>query len=230
MRAAVRAHYIVLAGELLKASAGRFPGCNEAGPVQKPRARFRECFAVTVAFPRVQKPLLSRIEPPQLGTMVWRFYGGISSSTLADETPPRSSTVRKTFARVLVVDDDVDSADITALLLENAGHATCVAYSAQQALHLALGFEPDVAVLDLSLGVVGGYELAEAFRVHESLRGCRFVAVTGHVQEAARRQSEAAGFHRHLTKPVDMDALLEAVAGEDERPSCAPAKGWTVQR
>ena len=141
--------------------------------------------------------------------------------------PPRSSTVRKSV-RVLVVDDHVDSADIIATMLDARGHITCVAYNAEQALELALSFEPDVALLDLSLGGHSGYDLAEAFRSHISLRGCRFVAVTGHAEEIARRRSEAAGFYRHLAKPIEMDALLEAVAGEEECPSCAPAKGWST--
>ena len=149
--------------------------------------------------------------------------------TLTDQAAPRSSTVRRQAVRVLVVDDDVDSADVMAVMLETRGHTTCVAYSAEQALELAPSFEPDVALLDVSLGACSGYELAEAFRSHVSLRSCRFVALTGHADEATRRHSEAAGFHRHLTKPVDFDALLEAVAGEDERPSCAGAQGCSKQ-
>jgi len=130
---------------------------------------------------------------------------------------------------VLVVDDYVDSADMVAMMLEAAGHTTCVAYTAEQALELAPSFEPDVALLDVSIGGRSGYEIGEAFRSHASLRSCRLVALTGHVDEAARRQSEAAGFHRHLTKPVELGALYEAVAGDDQRPSCAPPKGWSKQ-
>ena len=130
---------------------------------------------------------------------------------------------------MLVVDDHVDSADVIALLLDRAGHATCVAYDAEQALDLALSFEPDVALLDVSLGGRSGYELAEAFGWHAALARCRFVALTGHAGESDRRKSEAAGFYRHLVKPVELAALLEAVAGEDERPTCAPAKGWSKQ-
>ena len=136
--------------------------------------------------------------------------------------PPRRSTIRKSGG-CLVVDDHVDSADIIAITLDARGHTTCVAYTAEQALELALSFEPDVALLDLSLGGHSGYDPAEAFRSRASLRGCRFVAVTGHAEEIARRRSEAAGFHRHQAR--GLDALFEAVPGDDERPFVCTCNG-----
>lgn len=151
-----------------------------------------------------------------------------ASGLMTDEAS-LTSGIRSTatLARILVVDDDVDSADIFAELLRMHGHEALVAYNGADALRLALTFVPELAFVDISLVDLSGYELAEAFRVHESLRACRFVAVTGHTTEEHRRASEAAGFFRHLTKPVDFTAVLEAMSGDDQRSSCAPPKGWS---
>ena len=74
---------------------------------------------------------------------------------------------------------------------------------------LAATFVPKVALLDIGLPVMDGFELAQHFRDHEDpeLRKVRLVAVTGYGQDHDRRRSAAAGFHEHLVKPVDLDHL-----------------------
>jgi CheY-like chemotaxis protein len=127
----------------------------------------------------------------------------------------------------LIVDDNVDSAELILFILERHGHEARMVHEARDALELAREFLPDVAVLDIELPEISGYDLALQLRQIEGLGACRLVALTGHAYDVNRRQSEAAGFYRHLTKPFDQEALLEAVSGDEARASCAPAKGWT---
>jgi CheY-like chemotaxis protein len=140
----------------------------------------------------------------------------------------RSSSIRdlSPFRRVLIVDDHFDSADTAAELLQEEGHETRVAYSPASAISIVASFHPQVALLDIGLPTMSGYELAELLRAHPSLAGCRFVALTGEAYEADRRESEAAGFYCHLAKPFGAQALFDAVAGSDA--SCAPVTGWSV--
>jgi signal transduction histidine kinase len=115
--------------------------------------------------------------------------------------------------RVLLVDDNNDVAEVMGEVLSAADYDVAVAHDGAEALRLAERFRPDIAVLDLGLPVMDGYELAR--RLHDSPEGnhIRLVAVTGYGQPQDRARSEAAGFAEHLVKPVDVDVLLAAVAG-----------------
>ena len=121
-------------------------------------------------------------------------------------------------ARVLIVDDNQDGAMMLEEMLSAVGYVARVAHDGPAALRLAEEFQPDIALLDLGLPVMDGYELARRFAEHTGLRGTRLVAVTGYGQEQDRRQSAAAGFAAHLVKPVDIDELyatLEAMRHAD---------------
>lgn len=121
--------------------------------------------------------------------------------------------------RVLVVDDNRDAADTAAALLEMAGYEVQVAYEPLAALALLEGFRPRVAVLDIGLPGISGYELAARIHAHANGRGCRLVALTGYGTEADKALARGAGFHQHLVKPAAPDALLQAVAqGMNENP------------
>jgi signal transduction histidine kinase/ActR/RegA family two-component response regulator len=117
--------------------------------------------------------------------------------------------------RVLVVDDIHDVADGTAELLRLHGHEVAVAYDGPQALLRAAVFAYDVALLDLGLPVMDGYELAGLLR-REGHAG-HLVAVTGYGQESDRARTLAAGFDEHLTKPVTPKRLLAVVEGQPRR-------------
>jgi PAS domain S-box-containing protein len=114
--------------------------------------------------------------------------------------------------RVLLVDDNNDVAEVMGEVLAAAEYDVAVAHDGAEALRLAERFHPDIAVLDLGLPVMDGYELAR--RLHEGPDGrhMRLVAVTGYGQPQDKARSEAAGFEEHLVKPVDVDVLLAAVA------------------
>jgi len=118
---------------------------------------------------------------------------------------------------VLVVDDNPDAAESLALLLRAAGHETRVAWNGLDALDAARESRPDVVLLDLGMPCMNGYETAHRFREDPVTRSAVLVAVTGWGSEEDRRRTRAAGFARHLVKPVDPDevlALLEEQAGD----------------
>jgi PAS domain S-box-containing protein len=112
--------------------------------------------------------------------------------------------------RVLVVDDNSDAADLISTLLRSSGHSVVVAHDPAQALLALKDFEPDVALLDIGLPVMDGYELAAELR-QRLKRRCHLIALTGYGQEADRRRSAAAGFDGHLVKPVDGYTLLREI-------------------
>jgi CheY-like chemotaxis protein len=109
--------------------------------------------------------------------------------------------------RVLVVDDNRDAAHMIADALDTVGHMTRTAHDGPTALLSASSFSPDVALLDLGLPVMDGYELAERLRSVKGLQALILVAVTGYGQDADRRRSRKAGFHAHIVKPVDLEEL-----------------------
>ena len=130
---------------------------------------------------------------------------------LASDIAHEASTAR----RVLVVDDEVDSADLMAQALEVHGHETLVAYEPISALSIAAEFRPQVAILDINLPTMDGHELGEALR--KDLPRCKFIALTADATALKCLRSQWAGFHHHLTKPVAFDELLIAIS--DARPS-----------
>lgn len=118
---------------------------------------------------------------------------------------------------VLVVDDNPDAAESLALVLRAAGHDARVAWNGLDALDIARESPPDVVLLDLGMPCMNGYETAHRFRADPATRSAMLVAVTGWGSEEDRKRTQAAGFVRHLVKPVDPDqllALLDEHAGE----------------
>ena len=116
--------------------------------------------------------------------------------------------------RVLIVDDNNDAADSLADLLRDVGHEVAVAYSPVAALKVAEAFRPEVAVLDIGLPVMDGYELAARLRSNPVTASCLLIALTGYGQSHDRLRSEEGGFQHHLVKPVDIAQLFGIVAGE----------------
>jgi len=113
--------------------------------------------------------------------------------------------------RVLIVDDNVDAAEMLAQLLMHFGCAVHVVHDGPAALDAAVKFQPDIALLDIGLPVMDGYELARRLREHPLLANVRLVAVTGYGQRKDRERSEHAGFDDHLVKPLDMTQLRQTL-------------------
>jgi CheY-like chemotaxis protein len=126
-------------------------------------------------------------------------------------TPPPPTSV------VLIVDDNDACADSLAMLVRLWGYQCAVAYSGATALALAAELRPDVALLDLAMRNMDGYELARRLRAIPGLAQLPLVAVTGYADDAHRRECLAAGFAFHLAKaadPEELKALLSVFAKE----------------
>jgi PAS domain S-box-containing protein len=111
--------------------------------------------------------------------------------------------------RVLVVDDNLDSAGTLCVLLEHWGHPVKVVHCGNDAIAAFAAFDPDVVLLDIGLPGMDGYEIARRLRRLPRQRPLRLIAVTGYGRDEDRRKSDAAGFDLHLLKPLDLDALQE---------------------
>lgn len=119
-------------------------------------------------------------------------------------------------ARILLVDDNEDAADLTAEMLRSAGHAVTVAYDGPSALDVAARTPPEIAILDIGLPVMDGYELVQRLREQVRDRPCRYIALTGYGRAEDIRRAADAGFERLLVKPVSADALLGVVTSQAE--------------
>jgi PAS domain S-box-containing protein len=109
--------------------------------------------------------------------------------------------------RILVADDNVDAANMIAMMLQHFGHQTETVYSAQSALEMAVEYQPDFVVLDIGLPGMDGYEVARRLRRIPELKDTRLIAATGYGQDTDRQRSEEAGFDYHLVKPIDPEKL-----------------------
>jgi CheY-like chemotaxis protein len=126
--------------------------------------------------------------------------------------------------RILCVDDNQDSADSMAMLLEMLGCEVEVSYGSAAALALADQFRPDVCLLDINMPGMDGLELARRLRQRALGRRMLMVAMTA-LGNSHRPQTSAAGFDHHLTKPVEISALTAALkrfAGGGSRPHRIP--------
>lgn len=124
--------------------------------------------------------------------------------------PPVRQTSRRR-ARVLVVDDNVEYATLLAQTLTELGYGTRHVHDALSALNIDNGFVPDVALLDIGLPVIDGYELARRFRASPQLASVRLIAITGYGQPEDRARSREAGVVAHLVKPIDIDTLQATI-------------------
>jgi len=113
--------------------------------------------------------------------------------------------------RILVVDDNDDAAAMLKQALEELGYRVEVAHDGPTALRTAESFDPEIALLDIGLPVMDGYELAQRLRALKKSPPLHLVAVTGYGQDSDRKRSAEAGFELHLVKPVDLRNLERVV-------------------
>jgi CheY-like chemotaxis protein len=125
----------------------------------------------------------------------------------------RDSGIRdlSSLRSVLIVDDQQDAADLLAMVLTEHGHRVEVAHDGESALVLACAFRPQIALLDLGLPGMDGYQLAAQLLAMPTLAQCRLIAVSGHCAPHDRERCKSAGFAAHLAKPVSIDTLLLAI-------------------
>jgi PAS domain S-box-containing protein len=115
--------------------------------------------------------------------------------------------------RIMIVDDNADAAETLGMLLSAHGHAVEVFNDPVTALAAASRLRPDIAVLDIGLPVLDGYELATRLRALPGFQRCRMIALSGYGQDADKARSEAAGFERHLVKPITPDQVAHLAEG-----------------
>jgi CheY-like chemotaxis protein len=113
--------------------------------------------------------------------------------------------------RVLVVEDNPDSRETLELLLQGWGHEAQVAADGSEGLAKGLSWKPDVAIVDIGLPLLDGYEVAQRMRAQLG-RDIFLIALTGYAQPEDRRRALASGFDVHMTKPADLDELARLVA------------------
>jgi two-component system, sensor histidine kinase len=144
----------------------------------------------------------------------------------ADAAPPASSAPPPAGRplRLLLADDNVDFANSLQRWLQSLGHRVTVVHDGEAALQAVLAAPPDVAILDIGMPGVNGYELARRLRSNAGTAGTLLVAATGWGQPADKEAALRAGFDHHLVKPVDTDALQRILA------ACAPVPRQDMPR
>ncbi|HEX5122823.1 MAG TPA: ATP-binding protein, partial [Rhodanobacteraceae bacterium] len=123
----------------------------------------------------------------------------------------RAPAIEVTPRRILVVDDNEDAADSLTMVLQLDGHEVACAYTGEDALVLAPAFRPDIALLDVGLPRMDGYELASRLRAMPGFERVCLVALTGYGQPGDRERALAAGFDSHLVKPAEYGALQKII-------------------
>jgi two-component system CheB/CheR fusion protein len=120
--------------------------------------------------------------------------------------------------RVLVVDDNIDTASMLALMLRSWGHEAAVTYDGPSALARAVDFLPDAVLLDIGLPLLDGFEVATRLRSMPGLEGTLIVASSGYNREADLRRAADVGIDHYLVKPFDPLRLEQTLA------SCRPKR------
>lgn len=144
--------------------------------------------------------------PNQGSEFIVRLPTSIQSSedsAIVDFTEVRSAT----RLRILVADDNIDSADTLAMMLGALGHHVDIAYDGVAAMEAVSSHQPDIVLLDIGMPRLNGYDAAREIRARDPRGQIVLVAVTGWGQDEDRRRSQQAGFDHHLVKPVDLASL-----------------------
>jgi len=154
----------------------------------------------------------ARSSGPERGTELIIELPASGARAMASEAPAgREDRVAQAGRRVLVVDDNEDAAALLGEVVREWGHDVRIAHDGPAALNMVERFAPDVALLDIGLPAMDGYELARRLRELPQLASLQLVAITGYGQAQDRARAEAAGFDRHLVKPVDLSELEKIV-------------------
>lgn len=139
------------------------------------------------------------------------------TSRLAPGAAPAMTPPAETRYRVLVVDDNTDSAEVLAALLGALGHDAAVAFDGTTALKMVESHRPDVVFLDMALPDMSGLDVARRLRAEPRHAGLRLIGLTGFGSEEHRRRSAEAGLDDYVVKPVDADALVALLSPAPQR-------------
>ncbi len=136
----------------------------------------------------------------------------LNRPAVAAPTGPDAASESRPQRRVLIVDDNRDSADSLAMLMQITGNKTYMAHDGVEAVEAVEKYRPEVVLLDIGLPGLDGHEVCRRVREQPWGKDIIVIALTGWGQEDDRRKSEEAGFNGHLVKPVDYDKLLELLS------------------
>jgi CheY-like chemotaxis protein len=145
-----------------------------------------------------------------------RLALAVGSDEVDSGAEPRRE-LEENARKILIVDDNEDAAGLLGTTLRAMGHEVLVASNGIEALRLAEDYVADVALLDLSMPVMDGYELAQLLRGLRGWSEVRLIAVTGYGQASDLERSRAAGFETHLVKPIDVEAIDQRVRTSQDR-------------
>lgn len=132
------------------------------------------------------------------------------------ESHPAKTLPKQSRARIVVVEDNKNQAASLQRLLQAMGHEVQVAYDGPSAMKLMSTFIPDIALIDLGLPTMDGYEVAQRLREQPEFRNVILIAQTGWGREEDRKRAREAGFEHHLVKPIDHHQLAQILAGLEE--------------
>ena len=147
----------------------------------------------------------------------------VEAAALPDAAPARDAAAGTRKATVLLVEDNDDGRDMMASMLESFGYDVLQAGDGLEGVRVASARPPDVALVDIGLPGIDGYEVARRLRQNAATRDIRLIAVTGYGLEEDQRRVLDAGFDLHLVKPVDLNALLDQLAAPLPTPNTAAA-------
>ncbi len=123
------------------------------------------------------------------------------------------------MTRILIIDDDVDSASALSNLLQESGYDdTQVAYSAAGALQVAVAYDPNIIFVDIELPDMSGYDLARLLSQHSHLQRTQLIALTDSGEHPGREHARTSGFARYLVKPVTAAAVQEVMETLSSQP------------
>jgi two-component system CheB/CheR fusion protein len=155
------------------------------------------------------------------GGSIQAYSGGLGKGTeflvrlpiltgeIVVESDPTVSTKPQRALKMLIVDDNEDSAETMAMLQELYGHRTMVAHTGPKAITAALEFLPDVVLLDIGLPEMDGFQVARKLRTIPEIQDAFLVALTGYGTDEDRVKAKEAGFDEHLAKPANLELLRE---------------------
>lgn len=156
----------------------------------------------------------ARSDGPGRGSeFIVRLPLGLPVAPAAEPVPAAAAVEPSAGHKVLVADDNRDTAESLGLILQTLGYSVRTAFDGHEALEIAQAFHPEVILLDIGMPRLNGYEAAQQLRQHPWGQRPVLIALTGWGQEEDKRRAMAAGFDYHLRKPVDL-AVLQSLLAE----------------
>jgi PAS domain S-box-containing protein len=131
---------------------------------------------------------------------------------IQEPQPMNGEKVTSSKLRILVVDDNRDSAEMLSMVLKALGNETCTAHDGLEAIDMAAEYRPDIVFMDIGMPKLNGYEAARRIREQPWGKRMVLVALTGWGQEEDKQRTKEAGFDHHLVKPVEPDILRRLLA------------------